>query len=212
MTKPSKTKPTVSIVPAVKNTAFDFKAYPIVKGAANIEKLIKSTQKGYATLKPKLHQALLSATLHAVDTNDTTLVTRFWNSCGNEINKRNGIATWLNNATNLQYRKAKDSTMQWLKPKKENATTFDTTYQNVPFYDMPKVDKANSSAPFSFFASLERLMDKAENLRTAKKLDEYSDKLLQAISKAEKDFLKKHPLPVVSAVAGTPAAEEAQAA
>lgn len=202
-----------SIVPAIAK-GFDFKAFPIIKGAANIEKLIKSTAKSYTALKPKLHQALLSAAMHAVDTNDTTLVSRFWDAFGNEINKRNGIAKWLGEYTNLQYRKAKNGTMQWLKPKKENAVTLDEMAKDMPFYSMPAADKANNSAPFSLHNLLERLLTRAENKQSEGKLNDYETKELTAINKAYKAFIKNNPVPVaiVSAVAGTPEEPQAQAA
>ena len=139
---------------------FDIQVYPTIKGKIEITKAIKSVISSIAKTQPKLHQALFSAVIHAMETNDTTGVSMLWNGVGNSVNKKNGIAIWLKAYTNLSLRKAKDGEIQWLKPVKDKQVTFKMEGIDMPFYDMPEVDKANK--PFDLFTAFRALVSKAE--------------------------------------------------
>ena len=140
--------------------------FAVVEGIGNIRKLNGQAIAGFAKSRIKLHQALFASVYHAMRFQDTTLVTELWNGLGNEVNKRNGIGVWLEAFTNLKQRKAKDGTMQWLKPKDETSVAFKVEEAKaMPFWDMPGVDKKNSEMPnllnamgalFSKFSKLDK--------------------------------------------------------
>lgn len=161
-------------------------SFSYIIGHKSISNAIKLIANKSAKLQLSIHITLCSAVKHALDHNDTTLVTKLYDQLPNSINKGRGVALWIKKYTNLTYRNAKDGSKQFLKPEKE-ALTFDLEGLATPFYDMPEVQKANQA--LDGLASVFSLMSRLEKEET---MSESNKMVLTRLSEAFKDV----PVPV----------------
>lgn len=182
---------------------FDIENYPIISGRKEAISLINKVIKSYAKARPAMHQALISAVNHAETTRDTTLVTMLYDGLGDELNKGKGIATWLREFTNLEYRKAKDGSKQWLKPTSQPDVSFDKAGIVTPFWEMNQVKKDNEVP--SMTNALQGFFSRFTKLNQEHKLSPVDAARLDYLKNAAGTFSAKEAIKYASEVVTVPA-------
>ncbi len=144
---------------------FDFKAYKRIDpmDVKAIDARIKQVVKHYNSKvgREYLHVALVACVDHAAGPgrNSADKLTNLYTSLPENANKR-GIAIWIKEFTNLEFRKDKAGNKKFMVKSGEPAVVLTVGYDATPFYDMPEV-KNDQDKIWDILAGFQIYIDKA---------------------------------------------------
>ncbi len=144
---------------------FDFKTFKRIDAmdVKAIDARIKQVVKHYYSkvAREYLHVALVACVDHAAGPgrNSADKLTNLYSSLPENANKR-GIAIWIREFTNLEFRKDKAGNKKFMVKSGEPAVVLTIGYDATPFYAMPEVAKDQDKI-WDILAGFQIYIDKA---------------------------------------------------
>jgi hypothetical protein len=144
---------------------FDFKTFKRIEptDVKAIDARIKQVVKHYNSkvAREYLHVALVACVDHAAGPgrNSADKLTNLYTSLPENANKR-GLAIWIKEFTNLEFRKDKAGNRKFMMKAGDPAVVVLPGYDATPFYDMPEVKKDQDKV-WDILAGFQIYIDKA---------------------------------------------------
>lgn len=185
---------------------FDFKTFKRIDAmdVKAIDARIKQVVKHYNSKvgREYLHVALVACVDHAAGPgrNSADKLTNLYTSLPENANKR-GIAIWIREFTNLEYRKDKAGNKKFMIKAGDPSVVLNVGYEATPFYDMPEVAKDQDKI-WDILAGFQIYIDKAnKEIKAGKATPEQAEfvRLLSLKAMDVRETLKTWKPPVAEA-------------